>query len=102
MKIIAALVICLNLLTCAVATWASSPHKSVRILSAKENLFVMKVDKEWQNAHVEVLAVNGDCVTCQLLTRSKLVINFQDVKQGLYTIRVTKGDQAEEFHFTKN
>ncbi|MBS1558553.1 MAG: hypothetical protein JST69_07465 [Bacteroidetes bacterium] len=103
MKIIGAITICLSLFTASVAVFAVDSGRSVQVLSMKEkNLFGFKADKVWMRAQVEILAVNGDCIMCQTLTKHKMMINFRDVRPGTYTIRVSKGERTEEFQYTKN
>lgn len=67
-----------------------------------KNLFVVKADKNLVGAKVEILKSNGSIVAGQILTKRRLVIDFNDVKLGAYTIRIVKGDQVQEFIYTKN
>ncbi len=66
-----------------------------------KNLFVFKTSKKFLGASVEVFHSNGDVVTAQTLAKRKMIIDFTDVKEGAYIIRVTKGKQTEEFHYAK-
>ncbi len=102
MKAAIAIIICLSLFTTSVRVFATHKEKPVQLITQKgNNLFAFKVSKPWQYAHVEVLAVNGDCVSCQTLMRRKMVINFQDVKAGTYTIKISKGEYVQEFEYVK-
>jgi hypothetical protein len=67
----------------------------------QRSLFVMKADKRFLGAKVEVLSANGKVITSGNLARRKVVIDFGAVKFGTYTIRVSKGDETKEFHFVK-
>lgn len=65
-----------------------------------KNLFVFRADRKLQGAKVEVYS-NGDMVTTQTMQKRKLIIDFCDVKEGVYTIRVSKGDRIQEFYYNK-
>ncbi len=67
----------------------------------EKNLFVLKANKKLLGASVEVIHSNGDVVTAQILAKRKMIIDFSDVKEGSYTIRITKGKQQEEFQYSK-
>ncbi|WP_133259503.1 hypothetical protein [Pseudochryseolinea flava] len=67
----------------------------------QRNLFVMKAEKKFRGARVEVLSANGNVITSGNLEKRKVVIDFNAVKFGTYTIRVSKGDETKEFHFVK-
>lgn len=67
----------------------------------QKNLFVMKADKKFRGARVEVLSASGNVITSGNLEKRKVVIDFNAVKFGTYTIRVSKGDETKEFHFVK-
>ena len=67
----------------------------------EKNLFVFKTNKKFLGASIEVLHSSGDVVTAQILAKRKMIIDFSDVKEGSYTIRVTKGKLKEEFEYKK-
>ena len=58
--------------------------------TAHKNILVFKVNKKFIGAHMEVLSVNGDCITCQKLIRRKTIINLGDALPGTYIIRIQK------------
>lgn len=71
-------------------------------VSAKDkNLFVVKTDRKFRGANIEIFSSNGERVTVQQMTGKKVVIYFGDVEQGVYTIRVSKGETVKEFQFEK-
>ena len=71
-------------------------------VSAKDkNLFVVKTDRKFRGASIEILSSGGERVTVQQMTGKKMVIDFGDVEQGLYIIRVSKGNTVKEFQFEK-
>jgi hypothetical protein len=51
---------------------------------------------------VEVYSSSGYLVASHRLTRRKMVIDFKNVSQGIYRIKVKKGNNLQEFTFTKN
>jgi hypothetical protein len=81
------------------ATGKSEEPTSVR--SKYKNLFVFKTDRKFKGAQVEVLSSDGARVTSQTLEKRKMIIDFCDVKQGSYTIRISKGDRVKEFQYEK-
>jgi hypothetical protein len=77
-------------------------HVPVKQIATKDKgLFVFKADKNLLGAKVEILQSNGSLIAEQLLTRRKLVIDFNDIRAGLYTIRITKGMKTQELHYLK-
>jgi hypothetical protein len=69
--------------------------------SKQQNLFVLKVDREFAGATVEVYYSNGDLVTSQKIEKRKMMIYFCDTRLGQYTIRVVKGEKKQEFQYIK-
>ncbi len=104
MKISIAIAFSLSLFTASVAVFGtSSANNSIHIVSSRQkNLFVFKVKKSWQGAKVEVLTAKGECVSRQRLLMRKMVINFCDMKAGVYKITITKNGLQEEFQYSKN
>jgi hypothetical protein len=70
-------------------------------MSRHKNLFVVRTDKKFLGARVEVLYSNGELVTSQTLQKRKMIIDFCDVKHGSYTIRLLKGQEVREFSYEK-
>ena len=71
------------------------------VKSKYPNLFVVKVDKAFEGATVEVYYSNGDLVLSQKLEKRKMIIDFCDTKMGVCTIRVVKGNEKQEYSFIK-
>lgn len=69
--------------------------------SNSQQVFVFKVNKEFKGGRIEVLSAEGKRVTAQRLMRRKMIIDFCDVKTGVYTIVVKKDDQIKKFEFVK-
>lgn len=67
----------------------------------KKNIFTFKTDRELVGAQVEVFYSNGELLTTHKLLKKKMVIDFGEGRLGTYTIRLTKGNSAKEYHFIK-
>lgn len=81
------------------ATAGSDP---VEIVPGKQkDVFVIKADKTFVGAKIEIFFSNGDVVTRQVLKKRKLVVDFSHVKTGEYVIRVSKDGLTEEFEYRK-
>jgi hypothetical protein len=50
---------------------------------------------------VEIYTSNGRLLTAQTHYKKEVAIDFCDAKLGVYTVRVTKGDNSNEFHYVK-
>lgn len=66
-----------------------------------KSLFVFKAKKKYVGATVEVYSSQGTLVTAQSLRKRKMIIDFGDVRQDTYTIRITKGSSKKEYQFIK-
>ncbi|MBT1689342.1 T9SS type A sorting domain-containing protein [Dawidia soli] len=70
--------------------------------AARENsLFILKAEKSFVGATVEIFHVSGDLLASQQLQKRKVVIDFGSVQYGTYIIRLTKGDKIQEYQYTK-
>jgi hypothetical protein len=75
---------------------------TVRVGNSKmKNFFVYKTNKKFLGARVEIISSSGNVITSSSLQKRKLVIDFGDVNFGAYTIRVSKGNEKEEFVYIK-
>jgi hypothetical protein len=74
--------------------WEPKPAKN-------KNLFVVKADKKFLGAKVEVLYGAGEVITEQKLLKRKIMIDFDDVRIGTYTVRITKGKDVKEYQYLK-
>lgn len=80
---------------------ARSNDPVVMIPSKHKNLFVLKADRKFVGAKVEIIQLNGDVLSRQTLNKRKMIIDFGDVHEGSYVIRVSKNGRVEEFHYDK-
>jgi hypothetical protein len=84
------------------AAMAGEPDAKVKHGNERDkNLFVFKADRKLVGAKVEILQSNGSMIAEQILERRKLVIDFNEMKSGSYTIRVVKGIHVKEFSYVK-
>ncbi len=87
------------LLSTTLALGGNDPVEIVR--SKQKDLFVIKADREFVGAKVEIFYSNGDVVTRQILQKRRMIVDFAHVKEGEYIIRVSKGERIEEFEYRK-
>jgi hypothetical protein len=69
--------------------------------SKDKSLFVLKTNKKFIGAKVEVYQSNGELIASKNLDKRKVFIDFGGVRLGTYTIRVTKGAEVLEYQFEK-
>jgi cytochrome oxidase Cu insertion factor (SCO1/SenC/PrrC family) len=94
------IVLAIALLVMALSVTASPKNEGVSTVKSKHNsLFVLKTDKKFIGATVEVVSSKGDVVTSHTMEKRKLIIDFKYVQQGAYTIRVTKGSEVKQFNY---
>jgi len=100
MKTLITLVVALVLLTGN--AYSADPGKSTIISTAKNtSVFVLKTEKKYVGATVEIYSSNGDLVTSQNIQKRKMIIDFGSVLQDTYTIRVVKGSDQREYSYIK-
>ncbi len=66
-----------------------------------KDLFVYKTGRAFVGATIEIISGNGEVITSSQLQKRKLVVDFEAVTFGSYTIRLTKGDRKEEVLYIK-
>ncbi len=98
MKTVITCVIVLSSLTAANAT---ARNEGVAPGNSKDSLFVLRAEKKFVGATVEIYTSTGELITSQSLSKRKVVIDFGSVMKDTYTIRVVKGIEVREFQFEK-
>ncbi|MDH4089953.1 MAG: hypothetical protein OEV24_05780 [Cyclobacteriaceae bacterium] len=68
---------------------------------SKDSLFVLRAEKKFVGAIVEIYASTGELVTSKSLNKRKMIIDFGSVMKDTYTIVVVKGDEKQEFQYEK-
>jgi hypothetical protein len=79
----------------------AAPKPGLTTLSDNQ-LFILTTTRQYKGGEVEVYSSSGYLVTSHRLIRRKMVIDFKHVSQGIYRIKVKKGNNLQEFTFTKN
>jgi hypothetical protein len=72
------------------------------VRTGSRNELVMKLEKEFLGARVEVITADGKILLMNSLQRRKLVIVFAEPKIGSYLVRFTKGSLKQEFMYSSN
>lgn len=94
------IVLAIALLVMVLSVSASEKNEGVSAVKSKHNsLFVLKTDKKFKGATVEILSSKGELVTSHTVEKRKLIIDFKYVQQGAYTIRLTKGTEVRQFNY---
>jgi hypothetical protein len=70
-------------------------------LPKNKNLMSFKADKKFIGARVEILQENGSRIAEQILEKRKILIDFNGMREGVYTVRLVKGNDVKEFTFEK-
>jgi hypothetical protein len=85
------------------AAFAAPPaDESIMVIGSKhKNLFVFRAGKSLKGAEISVYSATGDVVARQKLSSKKMVIDFSNVKFGIYTIGVKKDGIVQEFNYEK-
>lgn len=82
--------------------FAATPDSIAIVETSEQDHFVMKVDKDLLGGEVLVTYSTGEVVTTMTIKRKKMVIDFDKVKFGSYTIKVVKdGVEINAFNFNK-
>lgn len=94
------IVLAIALLVMVLSLSASEKNEGVSAVKSKHNgLFVLKTDRKFIGATVEIVSSKGDVITSHTMEKRKLIIDFKHVEQGSYTIRLTKGAETREFNY---
>jgi hypothetical protein len=72
------------------------------VRTGSRNELVMKLEKEFLGARVEVIAADGKILAVNSLQRRRLVIVFAEPQIGSYLVRFTKGSLKQEFMYSSN
>jgi len=66
-----------------------------------DEAFKKKMNAKPKGTQVEVYTSNGKLLTTQTLYKKDVAIDFCDARLGVYTVRVTKGENTNEYHYVK-
>ena len=81
--------------------WAGTPGEGKGEEPKNKNLLIFKTEKKFSGAKVEILTADGALLTAQNVQKRKVIIDFNGVEQGTYTIRLSKGNDTREFQYEK-
>lgn len=65
------------------------------------DVFVVKTAKKLAGAKVEIFSASGQLVTAQMVQSRKVIIDFGNIENGTYTIKITKDEIHREFQYEK-
>lgn len=88
--------------TFASSTLMATDKIEVLRSNQESNRLLLKMDKTLLGGTINIIYSNGDIVTKEVLKRKKLMLDLSKVKQGDYTVIISKDGQKENFHFSKN
>ena len=89
------------LLIAACTMGASGDPGPVKVISTKREIFYFKVDKDFVGALVEVFDKQGNKVIEQHIEKRKVIVDFFYDQPGVYTIRVSNGNDEQIFTYEK-
>ena len=69
--------------------------------TGEKEVMVLKAGKEFFGGDVEIFFSTGEFWTAQKISKRKVVIDFRNVPEGTYIIRLHKNRKMEEFKFSK-
>jgi hypothetical protein len=94
------LVLTIALLVMVLSVSASPKNEGVNAIKSKHNdLFMLKTNRQFAGATVEVISSRGEVITSKKMNRRKMVIDFKYTQQGSYTVRLVKGSNVKEFNY---
>jgi hypothetical protein len=95
-------IILISFLSISANLFAATPDSIAVVETSQQDHFVMKVDKGLLGGEVLVTYSTGEVVTTMTIKRKKMVIDFDKVKFGSYSIIIVKdGVEIDEFNFNK-
>lgn len=68
---------------------------------SRDHVLVFKVERKFKGGEVEVTSSSGDVIVKQILFRSKMKIDFGNVKPGTYTVKLKKGMLVKSFPYQR-
>jgi hypothetical protein len=98
-SIVRILIIMLITLPSAFAIGKNDPVETISV--GRKNLFVLKVDRDFIGAHVDVFTPDGHQLSSQFLMRRKMIIDFGAVNSGTYVIMVRNEDEILRYEFVR-
>ena len=102
MKTLITIFLSLHFLTASVV-YSSKPNHSYihKIDSNEKNIFAVKVGSQWRGAKVEVVRESGEVILQERLNKKRMKIDFNKLKVGDYTIKISKNESQEQFKYER-
>jgi len=99
--VLAALVIALTN-TAAFSKEKKSDDKSVKVLASDHDIFYFRIKSKLVGGVVEVYNANKDLLGFEELTEHEMLIDFDTLPPGKYSIKIKKFEQeVKEYSFIK-
>lgn len=93
------------ILTLLAGTVLANSNPNVQITHAEyqnQNVLMLKVDKELIGATFQMLDSDGNVVSTNELTKKKRTIDFTDMQNDEYLVRITKDNFTRVFKISKD
>lgn len=96
------LLLIILMLTASFMVNANSVNEAVKRSTAREDhRYVLKIERKNVGASLEVVSSTGERIVLQKVRKRKVVIYFEHVRLGEYTIRIRKGNDLSEYRYIK-
>jgi hypothetical protein len=67
--------------------------ETVQVLVARMNTLYLKVEKDFAGSVIEIYNEAGELIATEAITERKILIDFDTVCNGVYTIKVKKNSE---------
>ena len=71
----------------------------VHVLSVRMSVVHLKLPREFVGATLEIYSENGELILSQVVHERKVLIDFDNQKEGLYKIKIKKGEEQAEINY---
>jgi hypothetical protein len=72
----------------------------VHVLSVRLSVAHLKLSREFVGATLEIYSENGELILSQVVHERKVLIDFDNQKEGIYKIKIKKGEEQAEINYT--
>jgi hypothetical protein len=77
-------------------------NDQVHVLSARRSILYLKLKHELIGATLEIYNESGELVLSQVVTERKVLIDFDNERDGIYKIKIMKGDEQTVVRYINN
>ena len=67
--------------------------EAVQVLAARMNTLYLKVEKDFTGSTIEIYNEAGELIATEAITERKILIDFDAVCNGVYTIKIKKNNE---------